>query len=73
MRWLGSLVSVVAAYALSGSPLGAAAAVVAVLNVGAAVVSARRERSGASRAVTALQHLTTALAGFFLFVWLALP
>jgi hypothetical protein len=70
VRWLGTLVSVAAAYLLSGSPLATAAAVVAVLNVGAAALSTWQ--GGGSRAVTALQHLTTALAGFFLFVWVAL-
>ena len=71
MRWLGTLVSVVAAYLLSSTPLATAAAVVALLNVGAVLLSVWR--GDGSRAVTALRHLTTALAGFFLFVWLALP
>ena len=72
MRWLGSLISLFAAYALAGSPLAAAAAVVAAINVCAAAAGAWGVGSGGTRLVTALQHLTTALAGFFLFVWLAL-
>ena len=64
--------SVFAAYALAGSPLATLAVVVALINVGAAFASVWLSGGTAARAVTALQHLTTALAGFFLFVWLAL-
>jgi hypothetical protein len=71
MRWFGIVVSVSAAYALAGSPLAVPAAVVAVVNVAAAVSSAWLALGTPVRAVTALQHLTTALAGFLLFVWLA--
>ena len=72
MRWLGILLNVFAVFALAGSPLATFAVVVALTNGAAALASAWVAGGSAARAVTALQHLTTGLAGFFLFVWLAL-
>jgi hypothetical protein len=58
------------AYLLAGSPLATAALIVAGVNLAAVIVSATR-KSAPGRGLTALGHLTTALGGFFLFVWLA--
>jgi len=72
VRWLGIVVCGSAAWLLVGTPLFVAAAVVAVLNVATAITGmALAKRGSGERAVTALGHLTMALGGFFLFVWLA--
>lgn len=72
MRWLGVLVCGAAAWLLAGTPLSVAALVVAVVNVAAAMAQLFIAKwGGGERFVTALGHLTTALGGFFLFVWLA--
>jgi hypothetical protein len=73
VRWLGILVCGAAAWLLAGTPLSVAALAVAAANVAAVaaqLVLAKRGRG--ERLVIALGHLTTALGGFFLFVWLAL-
>lgn len=72
MRWLGVLVCGTAAWLLAGTPLSVAALAVAAVNVAAATAQvALAKRGRGERLVTALGHLTTALGGFFLFVWLA--
>ena len=76
MRLIGLLVCVSAAYLLADTPLAAAALVVAIVNglvAIAGVVAVRRSGEEAPRAVTFLGHVTTALGGFFLFVWFSLP
>jgi hypothetical protein len=61
-----------AAWLLTGTPLFVAATVVAGVNAAAAIAQVvLAGRSGVERVVTGLGHLTTALGGFFLFVWLA--
>jgi len=74
---LGFLVCGLAAFRLwpAPPPLSITAAVVAVVNLVSAcagIVAARRGRS-APRVLTACQHVTLALGGFFLFVSFALP
>jgi len=72
VRSLGIVVCASAAWLLVGTPLFIAAVVVAVLNVAAAIAGmALAKRGGVERFFTALGHLTMALGGFFLFVWLA--
>jgi len=69
---LGIALSVAAAWRLAATPqpLAITAALVAIINVVCAIVGllARGRETAAPRALTALQHVTTALAGFFLFV-----
>jgi hypothetical protein len=73
---LGLIICVAAAYLLAATPLATLAVVVAAANALVAVtatVSERRRGVEAPRALTALGHVTTALGGFFLFVWFKLP
>ena len=76
MRFIGLLVCVAAAYLLAATPLGTTALVVAVANamvaVGSTAIAVRSDREP-PRLLTAMGHVTTALGGFFLFVWFALP
>jgi len=68
-------ICVLAAFRLRVTPLWSAAAAVALVNAVAWCATAVLARAGrsASRALTALQHVTAALGGFFLFVSFALP
>ncbi len=72
MSLLGIAVSVAAAWRLAATPqpLAITAALVALINVICAIVGllSRSREAAAPRALTALQHVTTALAGFLLFV-----
>jgi len=72
---LGTILCVIAAYRLRATPLFAIAAATAGINaaaVSAALVMHSRGRAP-GRALTALGHVTAALAGFFLFVSFAMP
>ena len=75
MSALGTLVCLLAAYRLRATPLFAIAAVTACVNalaVGYALALRARGKSPA-RAVVGLGHVSAALAGFFLFVSVAMP
>ena len=72
---LGFVICASAAYLLRQTPLFYTATVVACANVivSAVVVIVTRKEVAPNRALTALRHVTTALGGFFLFVWFAMP
>lgn len=72
---LGFVICAVAAYRLTGTPLYATALGVAVVNgvcLSWRLVLQLRSAGEPSRPITALSHVTTALAAFFLFVSFAL-
>jgi hypothetical protein len=71
----GFVVCAAAAWLLRQTPLLYPACAVACINaaVAAASMAAARGGAGIPRWLTALRHVTTALGGFFLFVWFSLP
>ena len=76
MKLVGLIICVAAAYLLVATPLATVALVVAVANaliVVAGAAIARRSDRELPRLLIALGHVTTALGGFFLFVWFSLP
>jgi hypothetical protein len=73
---LGLVVCIVAALRVAPTPLFVPAVVLAAINAAclvARLVLTRRPDATAPRALTAIQHVTVALGGFFLFVSLSLP
>lgn len=72
MRWIGVCLCLVAAYRLTGTPLGSSAVAVAAASVLCALVPLLGPRVARSRLWTGSQHLLTALGAFFLFVSIAM-
>jgi hypothetical protein len=72
---IGFVICALAAYLLRQTPLHAVAIGVACANLAVSILAVVSQRRGFEphRTVTALRHVTTALGGFFLFVWLSLP
>ena len=76
MKLLGLLICIAAAYLLVGTPLATTALIVAIANgvvAVAGIVVQVRTGDQPPRAITFFGHVTTALGGFFLFVWISLP